>query len=160
MAAYSSEVVPRIRVFRSRYFLSDISTDHSGVLEGEQLVKGSSGQGNLWFSEQPVVYHDSKSHSKLDHSCLRPIGTTLFPDPSSERKFQDRTVLSHPESHSITMQIYVSRICPNPSVLWYVSICLIAPTPHTTFCVGPTSTADIRATRISRTIHDYEYAQR
>ena len=112
MAAYSSEVVPRIRVFRSRYFLSNISADHSGVLEGEQLVKGSSGQSNLWYHEQPVVYHDSKSHSRLDHTCLRPIGTTSSPDPSSERKFQDWTVLSHPESHFITMQIYVSRICP------------------------------------------------
>jgi hypothetical protein len=72
----------------------------------------SSDQVNLWYHEQPVVYHDSKSHSQLDHSFLRPIRTTSSPDPSSERKFQDWTVLSDPNSHSITMQIHILRLSP------------------------------------------------
>jgi hypothetical protein len=46
--------------------LSDVFPDRSGVLEGEQLVRGSSIRDNLWYCEQPVVYHDSESSFPIE----------------------------------------------------------------------------------------------
>ncbi len=93
-------------------FLSDIFPDDSGVLEGEQLVRSSSIQGKLWYCEQPVVYRDSESRSRLNHCCLRPILTTPLGDSPAGGTFEDWTVLSRPESHSINIHIYRSREFP------------------------------------------------
>jgi hypothetical protein len=46
--------------FPSRFF-SDVLSDHFGVLQGEQLVRGSSVRGNLWYCEQQIALNDSKS---------------------------------------------------------------------------------------------------
>ncbi|KAH9021822.1 hypothetical protein EDB85DRAFT_2293351 [Lactarius pseudohatsudake] len=80
-----------------------------GALEGEQLVRGSGVQEDLWYRKQPVVYHDSWSHARLNYGCLRPIVTTPSVDPSSEGSFEDWTVLSHPASHSNNIHIYGPR---------------------------------------------------
>ncbi len=95
--------------YRSRCLLSDVFPDRSGVLEGEQLVISSSIPYNLWCCEQPVVHQDSESRSRLNHSCLRPIVTTPSTDRSSDRTFEDWTVLSRPVSHCIGIHIYHSR---------------------------------------------------
>ncbi len=91
---------------------SDVFSDSSGVLEGEQLVKSSGIRGKLWYCEQPVVYHDSDSLSRLNHSWLRPVVTTSSANPSLEETFDDWTVLSLPASHSTNIQIYRSRGSP------------------------------------------------
>ena len=97
---------------RFRRFLSDVFPDSSGVLEGEQVVRGSSTRYNLRYCEQPVVYNDSESRSRLNHSYLRPIITTPSANPSSVGAFEDWTVLSHPTLHSINVHIYDSRGSP------------------------------------------------
>jgi hypothetical protein len=101
-----------LKSVRSRFLLSDVFPDRSGVLEGEQLVKSPSIRGDLWYCEQPVVYYDAKSHSQLNQSCLRPIVTTPPADPSSEGTFEDWTVLSHPASHTINIHLYGPRGSP------------------------------------------------
>jgi hypothetical protein len=106
----------------SRFFLSDIFPDNSGVLEGEQLVRGSSIRGKLWYFEQPVLYHDFESLSQLKLRCLRPITTTQLSDKSERATFEDWTVLSRPVSHSINIHIYRSRESPGPTsnlVRWH-----------------------------------------
>jgi hypothetical protein len=104
-------------VSQSRLLLSDVFPDRSGVLEGEQLVRGPTIRDDLWYCEQPVVYHDSKSHSRLNHSYLRPIVTTPSTDPSSEGTFEDWTVLGHPASHSINIHIFGPRGSPLSTAL-------------------------------------------
>ncbi|KAI9452685.1 hypothetical protein BJY52DRAFT_1225982 [Lactarius psammicola] len=99
------------RIFGNVWSLNGLLVfrDSSGVLEGEQLVKGSGIRGKLWYCEQPVVYHDSDSRSRLNHRCLRPIVTTLSANPSLEGTFEDWTALSRPASRSINIHIYRSR---------------------------------------------------
>ncbi len=99
-------------VSRSRCFLSDAFPDSSGVLEGEKLVRGSSIRYHLRYREQPVVYHDSESRPRLNHSYLRPIVTTPSANPTSDGAFEEWTVLSRPASHSINIHIYGSRGSP------------------------------------------------
>ncbi|KAH9068000.1 hypothetical protein EDB83DRAFT_669191 [Lactarius deliciosus] len=90
-----------------------IFRDRFGILEGEQLVRSSSTQYNLWSSEELDVYQDSEPHSRLNHSFLRPIVTT----PSMDRpvpverifRAEDWTVLSRPESYCIDVHIHGSR---------------------------------------------------
>ena len=83
-----------------------VCPDISGVLEGEQLIRGSSTRSNLGYREQAVVYHDPESHPRSNHSYLRPIITTPSATPSSDGDFNDWAVLSRPASHSINMHIY------------------------------------------------------
>ncbi|KAI9438954.1 hypothetical protein H4582DRAFT_2142090 [Lactarius indigo] len=66
------------RIFANVWSLNGslIFRDCSGVLEGEQLVRGSSIRGNLWYYEQQVVSCDSNTRSRLNHHCLRPMMTT------------------------------------------------------------------------------------
>ncbi|KAN0137486.1 hypothetical protein V8E53_004537 [Lactarius tabidus] len=112
---------PRPRIFGNVWSLNGILVfrDSSGVLEGEQLVKGSTIRGNLWYCEQPVVYHDSHPQPLvgvvLDHRWLRPIFTTLSSDPSLAGIFEDWTVLSRPALQSINIHIYRSRGPPVPT---------------------------------------------
>ncbi len=77
----------------SRFLLSDVFSDSSGVLEGEQLVKGSS-IGNFWYCEQQLVFHDSGSRSRLNHRYLRPIVTTSSADRSARGIYEDWTALN------------------------------------------------------------------
>lgn len=100
-------------VFLFRRFLSEIFPDNAGVLEGEQLVRGSSIRGKLWYFEQPVLYHESLSRLKLH--CLRHITTAPLSDNSERTTFEDWTVLSRPVSHSINIHIYCSRESPGPT---------------------------------------------
>ena len=95
-----------------RCFLSDIFADISGALEGEQLVRGSSMRGKLWYCEQPVMYHESWSLSRSKHRYLRPIVTTPSSDYPKRATFEDWTVLSRPASHSINRHIYCLRGSP------------------------------------------------
>ncbi|KAH9174166.1 hypothetical protein EDB89DRAFT_593988 [Lactarius sanguifluus] len=100
------------RIFGNVWSLNGslIFRDRSGVLEGEQLVKGYSIQYNLWHCEEPgLVHQDSESHSRLNHSCLLPIVTSPSADNSAEGTFDDWTVLSRPASHCIDIHIYGSR---------------------------------------------------
>lgn len=104
--------------FRSLCLLSDVFTDYSGVLEGEQLVRSSNTRSNLWHCEQPVLYQDSKPSSRLNHGYLRPIVTTPLADSSWET-FQDWTVLSHPASHSINIHIYGPGRSPQSTLVCF-----------------------------------------
>ncbi|KAH8978124.1 hypothetical protein EDB86DRAFT_981500 [Lactarius hatsudake] len=104
------------RIFGNVWSLNGhlVFRDISGVLEGEQLVKGSSirGRGKLWYREQPVVHHDSDSRSRLNHRYLRPIVTVPSPSPSSEGTFEDWTILTRPASYPLNIHVYRSRGSP------------------------------------------------
>ncbi len=89
--------------------LSDVSPDSSGVLEGEQLVRGTSIRGNWWRYEEPVVFPNCECRARLNPSRLRPIITTPSGNPASGVPFDDWAVLSHPSSHSINIQIYSAQ---------------------------------------------------
>ncbi|KAI9457225.1 hypothetical protein BJY52DRAFT_1187433 [Lactarius psammicola] len=122
-----TENTPRIfgNVWSLNGFL--IFRDRSGVLEGEQLVRSSSTIWyNLWYREEPDVRQDSESRSRLNHSYLRPIVTTLSSDRSAEGILEDWTVLSRPASHSINIIIYGSGRSPG-----YTRIPDLAPSPPT-----------------------------
>jgi hypothetical protein len=129
----------------SRRCLSDVFIDSFGVLEGEQLVRGSSTRYNSRYCEQPVVYHDSEFSSRLNHCCLRPIITTPLTNPSSDGAFEDWTVLSHPAPHSIDTHIYGLRGSPETtsSLVGFPSCAsgiLCKP------CAGPAAASNVRAT--------------
>ncbi|KAI9457241.1 hypothetical protein BJY52DRAFT_515138 [Lactarius psammicola] len=98
------------RIFGNVWLLNGclVFRDSSGVLEGERLVNSSSIRGKLYYREQPVVYHDPDSCSRLNHRCLRSIITTPA-NPSLGGTFEDWTVLSRPAPHSINIHIYRSR---------------------------------------------------
>ncbi|KAH9023214.1 hypothetical protein EDB85DRAFT_2292934 [Lactarius pseudohatsudake] len=87
---------------QSRLLLSDVFSDNSGVIEGEQPVRGSSIRGKSWFYEHPVVYDDSESRpgSPMDPSYVRPVITT----PSTDQSADGRTA-----SHSINVYTFISR---------------------------------------------------
>ncbi len=95
-----------LRHIYSWRLLSDVSPDHRGSLEGEQLVRLSALPGNLWYCEQRVAFPDSEAHARSDHRCMRPIMTSPFATPASGGPFRDWTVLSHPTSHPIHIHIY------------------------------------------------------
>jgi hypothetical protein len=137
---------------------SNVFSDSSGVLEGEGLVRSCSIQGKLWCCEQPAVYHDTESLSRLNHRCLRRIASTTLGDSLTERTFEDWTVLSRPASHIMNIHIYGPRRSLRSLVCF---MCLVTVTTHADSCIGfSTSIAsDIRAARISRVLHDYKYAR-
>jgi hypothetical protein len=141
----------------SHFFLPDRLPDNSGVLEGEQLVINSSIQGTLWYCEQPIKYHGSLS--RLKRHCLRPITTALLSDSPTRATLEDWTVLNRPASHPINIHIYRPRGSPGSTTNMVRFIRLVTPTAPTNFCTGFTSTAsNIGATRIRRSVHDYQYA--
>ncbi|KAH8995988.1 hypothetical protein EDB92DRAFT_1844354, partial [Lactarius akahatsu] len=84
-----------------------IFRDRSGILEGDQLVGGSS----IWYSlsryETQVVHQDSKF--RLNRSYLLPIATTLPADHSADWTSKDWTVLTHPAFHCVDVRIHSSR---------------------------------------------------
>ena len=102
-------------VFRSPRLLSDVSTDRSGVLEGDQLVRSSSMRYNLWHCGGPVVHQDFESCSRLNHRRLQPIVT-------APRAFEDWTVLSHPASHYVYIHIHCSQAPTSHPVCFNASI--------------------------------------
>ncbi|KAH9018838.1 hypothetical protein EDB84DRAFT_636918 [Lactarius hengduanensis] len=83
-----------------------IFKDSSGVLEGEQFVRGTSISGKWRCYEEPKVFPECECPPRLNHSHLRPIITTPSVDPASGMPFDDWAILSHPSSHSINIQIY------------------------------------------------------
>ena len=85
---------------------SDAFLDGTGVLQGEQLIRGSSSRYYLRHFEQSVYYHGSKSRSRLNHRCLRPIVTIPSANSSSDGEFEDWTALSCLTSHSTDIHIY------------------------------------------------------
>jgi hypothetical protein len=95
--------------FPSRPFLSDVFPDSSGVLEGEQLVRNTSIKGNLWRYDEPVVFPNCRCRARAKRSHLRPIITTPTVNPLSGMQFDDWTVLGHPSSHAINIQIYSAQ---------------------------------------------------
>ena len=96
-------------VFPRSFSLSDVFSDRSGVLEGEQLVRSSNNiRGNSWYCEQQVVSHNSKFRSRPIHRCLRPIVTTPSADCSGGGIFEDWTALNRLASRSINVYIYGS----------------------------------------------------
>ncbi|KAI9440194.1 hypothetical protein BJY52DRAFT_1217192 [Lactarius psammicola] len=101
----------KLRIFGNVWLLNGslIFRDRSGVLEGEQLVRSSGMRYNLWYREELVVKQDSESRSRLNHSWLRPIVTTLSTDRSAEGTFEDWTALSHPAMRCVDIHIYLSR---------------------------------------------------
>jgi hypothetical protein len=157
-----------VPLFPSGQFLSevqaDIFIDSHGVLEGEQLVRASSTQYHLRYSEELVVSHDADSRFRLNHNSLRPIVTTPLANPSEspDEGFEDwKVLLSHPASNSINMHIYDLRWYPGPARSLVCFYPCVSPLRHTNFCVGATSTAsDIRATRVPGTIQvsGHQYA--
>ncbi|KAN0132853.1 hypothetical protein V8E53_009218 [Lactarius tabidus] len=92
------------RIFGNVWSLNGslIFRDRSGVLEGEQLVRSSGMQYNLWYYGGPVVHQDLESRSGLNHRCLQPIVTT-------PRSFEDWMVLGCPTSHCVDIHIHCSR---------------------------------------------------
>ncbi len=96
----------------SRFLLSDVLSDRSGVLEGEQLVRGSSIRGNLWYCDQQVVLHGPGSRYRLNHRCLRPIVTISSADRSAREISEDWTALNRLASCSINTHTYGSRGSP------------------------------------------------
>ncbi len=155
-----------LRHIYSWRLFSDVSPDHRGSLEGEQLVRLSALPGNLWYCEQRIAFPDSGTHARSDHRCMRPIMTASFATPASGRPFEDWTVLSHPASHSIHIHIYdADRFRPpgytEDMVRFVVSSTLrVSHTPVFRVTVGPTSAnASVRATRVQCTIHKCRYDQ-
>ncbi|KAH9172534.1 hypothetical protein EDB89DRAFT_888122 [Lactarius sanguifluus] len=94
-----------------------IFRDRFGVLEGEQLVRGSRVRGNLWYCEQQVVFHGSQSRlgSRFDRHDLRPIVTMSSADHPAGGVFEDWTALNHLASRSILIHIYSSQNSPGPT---------------------------------------------
>lgn len=79
--------------------------DSAGVLEGEGLVRSCSIRGKLWCCEQPAVYHDTESRSRLDHRRLRPMVATTLNDSPTAGTFEDWTELSRPASHNMSIHM-------------------------------------------------------
>jgi hypothetical protein len=98
--------------------------DSFGVLEGEQLVRGSSTK-YVRHCEQPTMYHNSGLRSQSNHTYLRPIVTQLA-NPSSDGTFEDWTILSRPASNSIDVHIYGLWVSPrfNGSLVCSFASCL------------------------------------
>ncbi|KAH8988286.1 hypothetical protein EDB86DRAFT_2947146, partial [Lactarius hatsudake] len=101
------------RIFGNVWSLNGclIFRDRSGVLEGEQLVRGFSIRGNLRYCEQQVLFYDSKARPRLNHRYLRPIATTSSADRSAGI-FEDWKILNRLASHFTNIHIYDSRGSP------------------------------------------------
>ncbi|KAH9022725.1 hypothetical protein EDB84DRAFT_1509981 [Lactarius hengduanensis] len=84
-----------------------IFKNSSGVLEGEQLVRGI--RGSWRRHEEPIVFPKCECRARLNPSRLRPIITTPSANPASGVPFDDWAILSHPSSHSINIQIYSAQ---------------------------------------------------
>ena len=76
-------------------YCSDVFSDRLGVLEGEQLVRGSSVRNDSWHSEQQVVSNDFKSCSQLSDRCLRLALSDGLPARGS---FENWLVVPEPSS--------------------------------------------------------------
>ncbi|KAH9033762.1 hypothetical protein EDB85DRAFT_1050880 [Lactarius pseudohatsudake] len=107
------DIEHKLRIFGNVWSLNGslIFRDRSGVLEGEQLVRGFSIRGNLRYCEQQVLFYDSESRSRLNHRYLRPIATTSSADRSAGI-FEDWKTLNRLASHFINIHIYDSRGSP------------------------------------------------
>ncbi|KAH9172528.1 hypothetical protein EDB89DRAFT_889066 [Lactarius sanguifluus] len=106
------DIEHKLRIFANVWLLNGslVFRDRSGVLEGEQLVRGFSIRSNLRYCEQQVVFYNSAARSRLEHRYLRPIVITSSADPSrSAGIFEDWTTLDRLASHSINIHIYDSR---------------------------------------------------
>ncbi|KAH9054692.1 hypothetical protein EDB87DRAFT_1688992 [Lactarius vividus] len=100
-----------IRRFGNVWMLNGalIFKDSSGVLEGEELVRGTIIRGNWQRYEEPMVFPKCECRPRLTPNRLRPIMTTPSADPASGAAFDDWAILSHPSSHSINVQIYSTQ---------------------------------------------------
>jgi hypothetical protein len=131
---------------------SDVRSDRFGVLQGEQLVRGSSVRGKLWYCEQQVVSNDFNSCSRLNHSCLRPIVTTSSANLQERGIFEDWLTLNCLAPSSISIHIYESGGSLT-SINGLVCVPVYSHT-HTNLCLGHTSTAsNFRGPRIPGAIH-------
>ncbi|KAH9011619.1 hypothetical protein EDB84DRAFT_1007867 [Lactarius hengduanensis] len=99
----------KLRIFGNVWSMNGslIFRDRSGILEGDQLVRGSSIWSNFSRYETPVVHQDSKFRS--NRSYLRLIATTLSADHSADWTSKDWTVLTHPAFHCVDVQIHSSQ---------------------------------------------------
>jgi hypothetical protein len=80
--------------------LSDAFPDRNGVLEGDQSIRSFSIGGRMRSCQRPVVFSNSESLSRLDHSSLPPIITTPSTSLAFRSPSKDRTDLSSPASCS------------------------------------------------------------
>ena len=121
---------------------SDVFSDRFGVLEGEELVRGSSVRGDLRYCEQQVVLNDPKSHSRLNHSCLRPIVTTSAARPT-KGTFETWLAVNRQTSLSIGVHIYGAEPGGSPETinsLVCFNATIYSHTHFANFCIGPAST--------------------
>jgi hypothetical protein len=120
---------------------SDVRSDRFGVLQGEQLVRGSTVRGKLWYCERQAIINDSKSCSRLTHRCcLRPIVTTSTAAPWERGIFEDWLALNRLALPSIGIHIYE----PGGSLTSINSLVCVPTHSHThlsNLCLGRTSTA-------------------
>ncbi|KAN0133857.1 hypothetical protein V8E53_008352, partial [Lactarius tabidus] len=102
------DIGPNLRIFGNVWSLNGvlIFRDRFGMLQGEQLVRGSSVRGKLWYSEQQVTLNDSKSCSRLNYRCLRPIVTIPSAGRQARGIFEDWLALNRLAPHSISIHIY------------------------------------------------------
>jgi hypothetical protein len=78
-------------------------------------------------------------------------------DSPTDGTFEDWTVLSGLASHNMNIHIYGPQRSPGSLVCF---MCLVTVTTHADFCIGFTSTtSNIRATRVSRILHDCKHAR-
>ncbi|KAH9023012.1 hypothetical protein EDB84DRAFT_1509555 [Lactarius hengduanensis] len=107
------DIEHKLRVFGNVWSLNGslIFRDRSGVLEGEQLVRGFSIRRKLRYCEQQALFYDSEARSRLNHRYLRPIVTTSSADRSAGI-FDDWKPLNRLASHFINIHIYDSRGSP------------------------------------------------
>jgi hypothetical protein len=147
-------------IFPSRFF-SDVLSDRFGVLQGEQLVRGSSVRSRLWYCEQQAITNDSKSCSRPTHRCcLRPIVTTSTADRQAWGIFEDWLTLTRLARPSISMHIYEAEGSPE-SMNSLVCVPIYSHTHFANFCLGTTSTtSNFRVPGIPRAIHVYQYTRR
>ncbi|KAI9438944.1 hypothetical protein H4582DRAFT_104166 [Lactarius indigo] len=100
----------KLRIFGNVWSLNGslIFRDRSGVLEGEQLIRGFSIRDNLRYCEQQVLFYNSEARPRFGLHYLRPIVTTSSPDRSTGM-FEDWKALNRLASHFINIHIYDSR---------------------------------------------------
>ncbi|KAI9432322.1 hypothetical protein H4582DRAFT_1104895 [Lactarius indigo] len=99
------------RIFGNVWSLNGslIFRDGSGVLEGEQLVRGSSARGKLLYREQPVGHQDTDSGSRSNRRRLWSILTTSFGGSLTGCTFEDWKFLSCPTPRPVNIYIYSPR---------------------------------------------------
>lgn len=115
----------------TRSSLSDAFPDRNGVLEGEQSIRTSSFGGSMRSCKRPVVFSNSESLSRLDHSSLPPIITTLSTSLAFCSPSKDWTALSCPASCSSGIPIYGTQDAPWLSGSSKDLVCVhVSDTPH------------------------------